>query len=91
MYTHIRFDVNVEKLSKEEYSFILIDDVLWLDTYILWQRQTTRHSFKAVKYYSRLHTRSCSISENEVVLDDYFKDLALQHLSKIEITKWSEK
>lgn len=48
----------ISNLEKHEFKFVLIDKGLHLDIYQHLRSETTRHKFKAVDVYSRLHKRA---------------------------------
>jgi hypothetical protein len=65
--------------------------VLWLDYYSLNERQSTRHKFKSVHYYTRTDRRSCNIALDDVPLPQDVQDEAKGSLiARITVQKWQK-
>jgi hypothetical protein len=79
--------------ERERYTFYLENEFhLWLDSYGIELRKTTRHKWKTLDCYIRLDPRISNITENQVILTDDIKERAKKILiEQIQIAKWSER
>lgn len=62
---------NKNKLRREVYRFVLLNDFkIYLDEYQTQERETTRHKYQTVDYYSRLMRRDSSLSFDSITVSD---------------------
>lgn len=82
-----------DSLTQEKWEFTDIDNTLYLNSYTLGTRESTRHRKYHVKLsYSRIMHRSANIDEKDVPFPDSIRNEALQQfVSKIKCLKWSER
>lgn len=68
------------------------DTTIYLDSYHFYRRNTKRHAFKAVEWYTRLDQRNNTLKEENVPLPDDVKTAALKIFTdKITVKKWNER
>lgn len=83
------------ELKREVYRFYLEDAFhLWLDSYWLELRETTRQKFRITdEYYDRLNYRSNSkLTVDQVILLPEIIELAKKQLiNQIKVAKWSKR
>lgn len=84
---------NNGKLEQQEWRFILIDCVLYLDFYTMWTRKTANHKYTSSDgIYSRINDRECRLKESDVPYTDELKAEAIAKLTQmITVKKWSER
>jgi len=88
----IRIEIKKDEteLSYKEYSFILLDETLWLDAYTEWSRDTQRKKFVRGNRYYRLSERDSNLKLSEVELTEEIKQQALYKLmERIAVNKWN--
>ncbi len=88
------FEKYVDGLTIERYGFYLYENVLFLDSYSLLQKESKKHKmYQTIKHYERINGRSRNtISEKDVPFDEKVKDWALSsYFSQIRCKLWSEK
>lgn len=92
MFSNIEVERNIDEFNKEKFSFYYNDYILYLDSYELFNRKTKKHSFKRIKWYSRLYTRDCNLKESDVVLSEDIINMAKNEvISRLEVKFWNEK
>jgi hypothetical protein len=80
-----------DDLHKEEWRFWFDDNTktLYLDTYVVWERETKRKGWHMVKSYSRLPNRNPMIPLEDVPFDDTIKAEALMEFTRnITVKTW---
>jgi hypothetical protein len=89
----IEIEKKIDELTIEKWIFRYINENLYLDNYVILQRESNRHKkFKTLKMYDRLMTRHNSIEESEVPFNDELKAEVLnKYMSTIKVIKWSER
>ena len=88
----ITIEIETGILTKDTYSFYLMDNVLWLDSYTKFEKSTTGRKYKQVGFYDRLRQRDSSILESEVPLTDEIKLEAMdEFISRLSVKTWSER
>ena len=82
-----------DNLSREIYSFYIEDfDKIWLDWYCSECRESNRHKFVRIGYYSRLEKRNSNIAKEDVLITETIKNAVKEKIiSSIQIKKWSER
>lgn len=91
---HIHVTRQDSPTSQQEWRFYFLDRdaTLYLDTYILSERPTTRHKFKWAKYYNRTDGRSNTIKLPDVPLPDDVSAEAMRKLVEmVSVKKWPER
>jgi hypothetical protein len=80
-------------LSLETWIFVFLNGNLFLDSYSLKHKASTRHKkYSVIKRYERLFRRNSNIVEAEVPINDGIKEEALNRfVGQIKVLKWSEK
>ncbi len=98
MYPQVSFKKKIDETYYEEWSFILIDLNICLDSYILFKKEDdSKRKYFPVKKYERIISgvrRSFAekIEEKDVPLSDEIKEEVLNNLfSKLKVVKWSER
>lgn len=84
----------INDLTIEKWRFTsLMYGNIFLDEYYLLQKESKGHrTYKVLKKYSRIMSRSNTILESEVPLpDDLKKEVFDKFISEIKILKWSDK
>lgn len=82
-----------DNLSRNVYTFMLLNDSLILDIYTEESRESTKHKFKPIKMYNRLDKRFnyIPISEDQIEITDEITNGVFDKLrSYLKICKWSE-
>lgn len=77
------------------YTYYLLDDVLYLDTYEKLTRKTKRHKFQREEFYDRLSRASTikepkdvpNLPDTETVRDGYLADLK----TRLKVQLWSDR
>ena len=89
----IQIEKQIDELTLERWTFIWIDYHIYLDEYVLLQKDSKRHKrVRELKNYSRLMTRNNTINESDVPFTTEIKAEAYdQFVSKIEVRKWGER
>lgn len=87
------FSVEIDPLSKMDYHFVKIDDVVYLDAALFCVRETTRHKYKIdnSKSYSRLNRRDYRIQEEPDVPIDIQVEAVKFFRNRITFNKWRRK
>ncbi len=83
----------VDELTKEQWGIVFIDMRLYLDSYYLLKRDSTRHKkYHSEKKYERLSGRDSTIKEQEVPFPCNVKQEALDRFTNsIKVMKWGER
>ena len=89
----IQIEKQIDELTFERWTFTWIDNTIYLDGYVVIQKESKRHkNYKCLKKYSRLMSRDNTILESDVPFTDELKTEALnQFVSKVKVRKWSER
>lgn len=84
---------NIDELTIESWRFILLYNTLFLDSYCIKRKKSTRHrNYEVLKKYERIGGRGNTMQEYEVPLrEDLKQDVLTQYMSSIKVKKWSEK
>ena len=91
---HITLELPIDDFNREIYDFWLPDygNKMFLNEYRWDKRETKRRNWKTMKKYHRLSGRECTMKEEEVLLTDAIKEMALEKLkSSLTVEKWSNK
>ena len=90
---NITIERGINAFRREIYSFYLENsEHLWLDNYIIQERQTTRHKFVTVAGYHRLEPRNSNISEADIYLgEDVIREAKDTIYLNLQVKKWSER
>jgi hypothetical protein len=77
----------------EVWRFCIIDNNLYLDSYVLAEKESTRHrKYNNIKRYERLSSRESTIKEDEVPFNSDIKEEALnKYFDKVKCLRWSER
>lgn len=88
----------LDPLTKEEWEFVLIDDVLYLNLYRVTLYENTRKRVgKILKVYSRLQHRIDRYSPNLIKSEDVplteeiKKEVLEMYLKKLKVIRWEER
>jgi hypothetical protein len=88
----VTLDIDTGELTKEVYTFYLLDNVLWLDSYTKFEKATKKSGYKSKGFYDRLRQRESSILESEVPLTYEIKLEAMdEFISRLSVKTWSER
>ena len=89
----MRIEKQIDKLNKEVWDFIVIDNNIYLNVYDLMKRESTRHrKYTSLKKYDRLTQRDSNLKENEVPFTDEIRKEALnEYFKSVKCLKWSER
>lgn len=84
----IRFEIDIDELTKEYWSFFYVRDSYVLDNYVLDKKKTKRHKFRTEKAYCRIRTRNNTITVEDVPLTAEIKQkLKEEMLKKFRVEK----
>lgn len=86
-------DIKIDELSYVRWTFWFTTNILYLDSYIIFVRESTRHKYRAVNGYQRLFARNTVFKMNveDVPLTDDIKKQALDtFMSQIKVMKWNK-
>mgnify|MGYP003651315468 FL=1 len=77
----------------EVWEFCIIDNTLYLDSYVLAEKESTRHrKYNDIKRYERLSSRESTMKEDEVPFNSDIKEEALnKYFDKVKCLRWSER
>lgn len=82
-------------VEREVWRFVFIDGCLYLDTYSLERKKSTRHKkYEKIDFYSRLNFtgRDSNMTEDEVPLSDGVRVAAvMKFYLTLSCKKWSER
>jgi hypothetical protein len=89
----MEIEKQIDDLTFERWRFTWIDKNIYLDGYVLLQKESKRHrNFRVLKQYDRIMGRSNTILESEVPFTDELKTEVLnQFISTIKVLKWSDR
>jgi hypothetical protein len=89
----IQIEKQIDELTFERWTFIWIDNHIYLDGYIVLHKESKRQKkYNVLKKYSRLMSRDNTIMESDVPFTTEIKAEAYdQFVSKIKVRKWSER
>ena len=84
---------NIDELNKEVWTFSLINNVLYLNTYNYLNKESTKHrKYKSIKKFDRLMRRDSTIEESEVPFTSEIKQHALnKYFDSVKCMRWSER
>ena len=86
--------IPIDEFNQEVFRFYFDENrnTLYLDYYGWRHRDTKRHGWKTNKYYYRLRERESNMMEEEVLLSDAVKEMAIkQFTEQLTVAKWSER
>lgn len=83
----------ITELTSEKWRFTFLDNVIYLDSYFLLEKESKRHkNVKVIKKYERINERDNTMTESDVIVTDELKEEVLkQFMSTIKVIKWSER
>lgn len=93
MWKHFTVErTSLAALSREVWSFMIIDEMVVLDEYSRQSRETRRHKFRADERYVRLagaHSYSKVLSEDEVPTpEDVFDEALATARAQLKVGLW---
>ncbi len=94
MMPYIHVKRNATPLTESEWSFHFDESscTLFLNSYVERVRASTRHKFKNVNCYDRLHRRSNTLDQKNIPLPEDVQEEAKNGIiSKLTVRKWIEK
>jgi len=81
-----------DQLNRQVWRFVVIDNMIILDTYAVENRSTRRHKHQPKgATYSRLNTRDHKLSEEDTPLPQHVRKEALtQYMSTLRVGFWKQ-
>ena len=89
----MQIEKQINELCLERWTFIFIDKTIYLDSYILFNKERKRSKkFNILKKYNRTMNRDNTILESDVPFTSEIKSAALrQFVDRIKVLKWNER
>jgi hypothetical protein len=89
----MRIEKQVNELTKEVWGFTVIDRIIYLDSYHVMTRESTRaRKYRSIKQYERIKSRDNTLTENEVPFTDELRQEVLnEYFKTLKCLKWSER
>ena len=86
MSINISKEIEIDKLNRIVYRFLIMDLNIFLKEIEILKRESTRHKFKTTKHYDRHNQKNSIIKKEEIKLSDELKQEVLNELiSKLKI------
>jgi hypothetical protein len=89
----MEIEKQVDELTIERWTFTWIDKTIFLDKYVLLQKESKRKRiYSRIKHYDRIMGRNSTIKESDVPLSEDLKaEVLAKFIANIRVIKWEER
>jgi hypothetical protein len=89
----VEIENKIDELTIERYGFIFLDKQIYLDSYLILKKETTRsRKYNVTDIYKRIDGRRNTLKEEDINISEELKQYVLNEFTKnIKVLKWSER